>query len=92
MRYFIFYRENNKFEDILSDPVLKKLIDEKTRWLKHLMIGINDEDEKTASYITLRYGDEMTRPYNKDFAPVPGIDYIQKKDPATFMQKIRNKK
>ncbi len=91
MKYFTFYRENNKFDDILTDPIIKKLIDEKVRWLNHLMIGIQDEEEKSFSYITLKYGDEMKNVV-RDFSPVPGIDYIPKKDPSKFSKKIRSKK
>lgn len=86
MKYFTFYRENNKFDDILNDPIIKKLIDEKISWLQHLMIGMQDDEEKAFSYITLKYGDEMTNPV-RDFSPVPGVDYMQKKDPKKFKNK-----
>lgn len=91
MKYFTFYRENNNFDDILTDPIIKKLIDEKIRWLKHLMIGIQESEEQAFSYITLKYGDEMKNPV-RDFSPVPGVDYVQEKDPSKFKQKIESKK
>jgi hypothetical protein len=83
MKYFKFYRENNNFDDILSDPSLKKVIDEKIRWPEHLVIGMQDDD-KIASYITLKYGDELKNDLVKDFSPVPGVDYIPKKDASKF--------
>jgi hypothetical protein len=75
MKYIIFYRENNNFDDILKDVTLKKHIDEKFRWEQHLRIGIRD-NESIFSYITLKYGDEMRNAIFKDYAPKPNIDYI----------------
>lgn len=78
MKYYTFFREDNKFDDILTDIILKKLIDQKIRWYQHLMIGM-EEDDKTTSYITLKYGDEMVNEVVKDFSPVPGVDYTPKR-------------
>jgi hypothetical protein len=88
MKYYTFYREDNKFDDILNDINLKKVIDEKIRWSQHLVIGLQDDD-KTSSYITLKYGDEMKNEVVKDFSPVPGVDYIPKKDASKFKKSIR---
>ena len=79
MKYFTFYRESNNFDDILNDINLKKLITTKLRWNNYLMIGINKykkDAEKTFSYITLKYGDEMRTNLTKDYSPVPNVDYI----------------
>jgi hypothetical protein len=78
MKQYTFFREDNKFDDILNDIILKKLIDQKIRWYQHLMIGMI-EDDKTTSYITLKYGDEMVNEVVKDFSPVPGVDYTPKR-------------
>jgi hypothetical protein len=43
------------------------------------MIGINKykkDAEKTFSYITLKYGDEMRTQLTKDYSPKPHADYI----------------
>jgi hypothetical protein len=79
MKYYIFFREDNKFDDILKDIILKKLIDQKISWYQHLMIGMI-EDEKTTSYITLKYGDEMVNEVVKDHSPIPGVDYTPKRN------------
>ena len=79
MKYFTFYRESNNFDDILNDINLKKLITTKLRWNNYLMIGINKykkDAEKTFSYLTLKYGDEMRTNLTKDYSPVPNVDYI----------------
>jgi hypothetical protein len=80
MKYYTFYRENNNFDDILNDSIIKKIIDEKLRWYQYLIIGMNEKHEQSFSYITLKYGDEMKQELVKDFSPVPGIDYIPKRD------------
>jgi hypothetical protein len=88
MKYYTFYRENNNFDDILNDTIIKKIIDEKIRWFQYLIIGMNDKHEQTFSYITLKYGDEMKQELVKDFSPVPGIDYIPKRDASLYNKAI----
>jgi hypothetical protein len=50
------------------------------------MIGINDstENEQSFSMITLKYGDDMVNNLTKDFTPVSGVDYVQKKDVSKY--------
>ena len=80
MKYYTFYRENNDFTDILTDNNIKKVVDMKISWQQHLMIGIEEKNnDSTFSYITLKYGDEMTAIFTKDYSPIPGIDYMPKK-------------
>ena len=88
MKYYTFYRENNNFEDILTDINLKKVIKFKIRWFQYLMIGI-PEDEKQFSYITLKYGDDLKKPDVRDFTPIPGVDYAPKKDKTKFKKRIK---
>ena len=88
MKYYTFYRENNNFDDILNDQIIKKIIDEKMRWYQYLIIGMNDKHEQTFSYITLKYGDEMKQELVKDFSPIPGIDYIPKRDASLYNKAI----
>lgn len=78
MKYLTFYREDNVF-DIIKDPVIKKIIDQKITWTKHLLIGIGDEHEKIVSYITLKYGDDMIKEVVPDRSPTPGVDYLPKR-------------
>lgn len=88
MKYFTFYRENNNFDDLLSDQTIKKAVDEKILWYKHLILGFSDTcSEQTISYLTIKYGDEMVRSLVKDFSPKPGIDYIPK-PPENYKQII----
>lgn len=84
MKYYTFYRENNNFDDILTDQIIKKIIDERLRWYQYLIIGMNDKHEQTFSYITLKYGDEMKQELVKDYSPVPGVDYIPKRDASQY--------
>ena len=88
MKYYTFYRENNNFDDILNDQIIKKIIEEKMRWYQYLIIGMNDKHEQTFSYITLKYGDEMKQELVKDFSPIPGIDYVPKRDASLYEKAI----
>jgi hypothetical protein len=88
MKYYTFYRENNNFDDILNDQIIKKIIDEKLRWFQHLIIGMNEKHDQTFSYITLKYGDEMKQELVKDFSPIPGVDYIPKQDASKYLKVI----
>lgn len=88
MKYYTFFREDNKFDDILQDIILKKHVCEKIKWYQHLMIGISDKDQGTLSYLTLKYGEDITTNYYKDFTPVAGVDYMPKKDKTLFTKSI----
>jgi hypothetical protein len=85
MKYYTFYRENNNFTDILTDNNIKKVVDMKISWHRHLMIGLKETTNSgTFSYITLKYGDDIIPRITKDFSPVPGVDYVPKKDITKF--------
>jgi hypothetical protein len=75
LKYITFFRESNEFTDILNDPTVKKSIDEKTTWNKHLLLGVVDDD-KLISYITLKYGESIRTNLTKDYSPIPYVDYI----------------
>jgi hypothetical protein len=80
MKYINFFRDSNKFNDILTDPVIKNLVTIKSWWYGHLMIGVNESHDQAISYIMLKYGDEMRGDYLvTDRTPVPGIDYTPKR-------------
>lgn len=89
MKYFTFKRSGNDFTDILKDSSLKKVIDTKITWDQHLIIGIQDNDtnQSTFSYITIKYGDDLASDTIKDLSPVPGVDYMPKKDKNKFKQR-----
>ena len=75
MKYFTFGRSHNNFTDILTDPSVKKVIDEVVTWHNHLMIGMQDVNEGTFSYITLKYGDDIVTDLTPDYSPIPNKDY-----------------
>ncbi len=76
MRAYIFKRENNNFDDIKKDHVIKRKFKTFIAWSQHLMIGTEDLDDKTDSYILLKFGEELvTSGLFKDFTPVPYVDY-----------------
>lgn len=75
MRYFIFVRKSNVFDDILED--LKERIELKLYWSDHLLIRVSNEFTDTlSSYIHIKYGDELEELAVLDFTPKPEIDYI----------------
>ena len=78
MKYITFFREDNKFDDIINDVTIKKIVRERTSWSKYLVIGLTD-DEKILSYITLKYGDSIQTNHIKNFSPIPFKDYTPKK-------------
>ena len=90
MKYYTFYRESNNFDDILNDVILKKSIDETIKWYQYLVIGIHETEKnnQNSSYITLKYGDEMQNDLVKDRSPIPGVDYVPKKDIAKYKKVI----
>ena len=80
MKYYTFYRENNNFDDIQSDNIVKKFADTKIKWYQHFMIGMRkDGNDQNFSMLTLKYGEDMVNNLTKDFTPIPGVDYIPKK-------------
>lgn len=81
MKHYTFYREDDTFDDILKDPVIKKHIFTKLRWRQYLRIALFNQTESVESYITLKYGDEMKNNcLVTDRTPVPFVDY-QPKEP-----------
>ena len=78
MERFYFFRENNNFDDILSDMNIKKDIRMKMTWHQHLILGIVN-DESHGTYLTLKYGDDMKKPQYKDLTPIKGVDYSPKR-------------
>ena len=75
-----FYRKSDDFSDILSDPILKKVIRVKLSCYQHLFIslGWEDDDDKIQAYINLKYGDSIISfdHIAKDRTPVMNKDYM----------------
>ena len=79
-KFYTFKRESNKFDDILADETLKRLIKVKIKWGQHLMIGLGHSvSESVIGYMVLKYGEDLTNPINKDYTPVPNVDYTPKR-------------
>ncbi len=76
MKYYTLYREDNDFSEILKDAAIKKHIFFKVSFHQHLIIGLNREKEKVIGYIVLKYGEYITNLIEKDYTPIPGVDYI----------------
>ena len=83
MKFLMFTREKNNFDDILKDSTLRNQYKTKIEYSENLILGFpeNDDFGKTLSYIMLKYGDDM-----KDFhgivtdrTPKPNIDYVPKR-------------
>jgi len=80
MKYYTFFRENNNFDDIESDSIIKKFARTKIRWYQHFMIGMQKgNNDKNFSMLTLKYSEDMVNNLIKDFTPVIGVDYVPKK-------------
>ena len=80
MKYYTFKRESNNFSDILSDVNVKKHVRTKISWLNHLMIGLaHSTEEGVFGYIVLKYGEDICKTVEKDYTPIPNIDYTPKR-------------
>lgn len=76
MKTFIFKRESNNFDDILSDPSIKKYIRRITKWDCHLLISMKFAfPDKLEGYVTIKYGEWFTTLTDRDYTPIPGVDY-----------------
>ena len=77
MKYYIFYREDNNFDDVLFDKSIKKLFNFKIKYNQYLILGGEDIPEDLQSYIMLKYGDDIKDNSEVfiDRRPVPFVDY-----------------
>ncbi len=78
MTTYLFYRENNKFDDILADKNVTKPLKQKIQWKHYLLLMGYHVPEETKSYIMLKYGDDIKSwdHVRKDNSPVPYVDYL----------------
>lgn len=76
MKHYTFYRESDDFNDIINDITLKKKIRLKFRWYQHLTIGFNTIEDSIEGYLMLKFGDDLRSLTEKDYSPIPGVDYV----------------
>lgn len=80
MKFLLFTRESNKFDDILKDSSLIKKYKTKIQYAENLILGFPEDKEfgKILSYIMLKYGDDMKDFHSivTDRTPKPNIDYF----------------
>jgi predicted nucleotide-binding protein (sugar kinase/HSP70/actin superfamily) len=80
MKFLLFTRENNIFDDILKDASLKNQYKTKIEYKENLILGFPEDDNfgKILSYIMLKYGDDMKDFHSivPDRTPVPNVDYV----------------
>lgn len=87
MTTYLFYREDNNFDDILSDKNVVKYLKQKIRWKRYLLLMSYHVPEETKSYVMLKYGDYIKSwdSVRKDNSPIPYKDYLpDPKRPAKF--------
>lgn len=77
MKYFIFYRENDNFDDLLSEKDILKHFSLKLKWHQYLILGSDEICQEYQSYLVLKYGDDLRDKSNIfiDRTPKPFIDY-----------------
>lgn len=81
MKHFVLVDESNNFDSFLKDNTIKKYINTKISWMKHLMIILRDDTpEDTISYILLKYGDNIknTKDLTVDRSPIMYAEYDPK--------------
>ena len=83
MKFLVFTRESNNFEDIIKDPALKNKYKTKIEYSGNLVLGFSEEDGygKILSYIMLKYGDDMKEfgSLVPDRSPKMYVDYSPKR-------------
>lgn len=80
MNIYYFYRDSDNFDDIIKDIVIKNLIRTKIRVKNYLILELIDQsDSKIEGYITIKYGDSFTQLSDKDYTPIPNVDYVPKR-------------
>lgn len=81
MKLYIFKKEIDKLDDLEKDPVIKKKFKCIFSWSEYIMLGTDNPDSETESYLFLKYGEQLiTRSLIRDFSPIPYVDY--QPDPA----------
>jgi hypothetical protein len=85
MKYLVFHRESNNFDDIIKE-VKQYKIGFRTKFSKHLIIGFTEPFEHIQSLFILKYGDDLISFNNlcPDRSPIVDKDYTPIKTPSKF--------
>lgn len=76
----LFKNIDNDFSDILTDVNVKPRIKTKMQFDQHLFLNLNFEDDNQFySYILLKFGESLIKITEKDYTPIPKIDYYPRK-------------
>lgn len=77
MKYYILYREDDNFDDILSDSNIKKLFKLRIKYYQHIILAGDKIPDDLQSYIVLKHGDDIIDIANIfiDRKPIPFKDY-----------------
>lgn len=77
MKHFNFQRQDNNFDDILSDENIKPHVCVTIKYLNGLILGFTYQtSDSILGYIVLKYGEDIKPISEKDYSPVPNVDYI----------------
>ena len=80
MKYYTFYRESNKFDDILNDINLKKIVRQKVSWDNYLMIGIDNFQKDVDKILEgIKKGDWKIKKFFRLHPPIKGFKKSTKK-------------
>lgn len=78
MKYFLFYSENDDFENILNDKIIKKHLVAKISYYQYLILGFDDNiPEGNLSYMIVKFGEQIKPTTNiiPDRTPIANKDY-----------------
>lgn len=78
MKYFFFYSEDDNFQDILNDKIIKKSIVTKISYYQYLILGFDEGiTEGIISYMLVKYGDQVKTITDiiPDRTPISNKDY-----------------
>lgn len=83
MNYTAFHRESNNFNDILSDPIIKKALRMRITCTNFLIVEL--DNDKNLAYMMLKYGDDVVdlAHFIPDRSPIPDKDYTPKRKQLT---------
>lgn len=78
MKYYFFYAENNNFNDVLNDKIIKKHLSTRIAYYQYLILGFDESiPESILAYMFVKYGEQIKPTTNiiPDRKPIPNKDY-----------------
>lgn len=78
MKYYFFYNENDDFQTVLNDKIIKKHLVTKISYYQYLILGFDDKiPEGNLSYMFVKYGEQIKSMSNiiPDRSPIANKDY-----------------